>query len=196
MDLVERLEPILRAEIRKDFGPQSCIESSVILSALLQDAGVRAWPFPVETCVMNPPYVACYQREGPPLDQATFDRWHDEDGAWQVWIGRHASQAQGTWPGHLVLVTEGPDGVSLWDPSIDQASVPGFPLALPELLVLHPLPDGFEDGAVAMCDLPDGTQINYKAQVGATRTEASAWPVDTRKVASVLARIRARLGRG
>ena len=132
-DLIEKLEPILRSEIRKAFPPQSCIQSCHILSAILEDFGIHSYAFPVQTAVVNKAYADCVLMEGLPPNWQTISRWHCENGAYVIQVGA------GDWPGHLVLLTDGPEGAALWDPSIDQANVPDYGLTLPQLVVLSPI---------------------------------------------------------
>jgi hypothetical protein len=83
--------------------------------------------------------------------------------------------------GHLVLFSDGPEG--LWDASIDQANVSANGFRLPLLIVASPIDlNALYRGDAIAYRLDDGTGIRYTVKPNAEPLPVSAWPLQDQRI--------------
>ena len=105
-DELERLQSVAHlvpALVTPVYGSNSCIPTTRVLVAALENLGIKARPLSVRATVINGQYIAAVEELGRPFrDKAEAMVWHRSKGVFSYGIG--AKAAPGTWQGHLVAV--------------------------------------------------------------------------------------------
>lgn len=135
-DLLDRLAPVVREEIRRDFLPNCCIATAAILRRVFRHFRFMSSPVPVEVVVRNPRMVELYRRGNVP--GGDLDLWFRATGAYSVGAVR---ESFGGFAGHLVTQVQD----VLVDASLDQCNRPDHGIELPSFMVTNIAP-GFEMG--------------------------------------------------
>jgi len=128
------LGPPLRRAILRHYNPDSCVASSAIGLAILQELGFEARPLSVKALIANQAWVARAEREGHvPRNIDERERWYAEDGCHALGLGvpdRHDTTIHPLVNGlHVALLVQ---NKWLWDLSIDQATRPEHGIVIRE----------------------------------------------------------------
>lgn len=149
---------IARDEIRKDFGPRSCVPSTWITLRVMQRLGFSASPLVVQVHIFNAAYLSALSRNNgiDPTPEENAE-WTSRYGTWAIGIGLQSPGETDGIGGHVVATVE---GRYLVDASIDQANVPERGIVVPKTIVT-PLTPLFIHGIAPLTVDVDGIEVRY-----------------------------------
>ena len=151
-----------KAILRRYFREDSCINSTRVLLEVFRALRLDASPFSVRAMIFSGGFAQRAGREMRLPDTAEELRsWLAEPNVYSVGLGFGGiDMPKDGWPGHLVL-RAGQD--HLLDSTIGQASRPSRGIHMPEMLVLHDVPERFWRGRdVIVREMPDGSIVRYE----------------------------------
>lgn len=94
--------------LMKLYDPNICVMGTRFVIEALADIGTHARPLVCTVAAYNGAAVARMTKEGRgPKDDAEFQTWHEEDGAFArgvIYTGKAADESKNTWDGHLIAV--------------------------------------------------------------------------------------------
>ncbi len=140
--ILDVLKRCARAEILKDFRPDSCIASTRIVIRVLGHFGFDAVPFPCVVYIFNKVFVDAVEGghpipQGPEELRAFLTRFK---GAWSIGLGAREPTVDTV--GHIAVIARGHS--LLIDASLNQCDRPEYDIALPPVLAL-PVDANFVD---------------------------------------------------
>jgi hypothetical protein len=196
-DLLDRLAPVVREEVRRDFLPNCCIATAAILRRVFRHFRFDSSPVPVEVAVRNARLVELLRRGcSVPADPDRMHHWFKSTGAYSVGITRDSPNPflGGGFSGHLV--TRVAD--VLVDASLDQCNRPQHGIKLPPFIVTNIALD-FEAGK-AQAGFVDGCEVIFQRLRGDNTWRTSPdWTNEDRArraVNAIIERVRANERRG
>ena len=152
---------VAKASLRRVFREDSCINSTRVLFEVYRAFGVPAEAFAVRTRIYSRAFAERAHREGRvPETPEEVHSWTREPGVWSIGIGYGFDLRPGKWPGHLVLRAAG----HLLDSTIDQASRPEHGIAMPPMLLIQNVPEGFWHAIGPLEVEVDGQHLIYEAR--------------------------------
>ena len=196
--LLDRMAPVVREEVRRDFLPNCCIASAAILQRVFRHFRFSTSPVPVEVVVRNPRFVTLIERGCKiPGDPDRMRQWFKGTGAYSVGITRESPGNHfegGGFSGHLVTRVQD----VLVDASLDQASRPAHGINLPRFIVTNIAP-GFLEGK-SQVGIVNGCEVLYTRLTGDSTWRSSPdWTNEDRArraVNAIIERVKASDGSG
>jgi hypothetical protein len=132
--LLDRLAPVVREEVLKDFAPNCCIATGAILRRVFRYFHFDARPIACSVIIRNRKfYEATDAGEVPPEAPRALREWMDRRRAWAIGIVPESETGPNMFGGHVIMQVQD----SLIDASLDLANRPQYDIIIPSFLVFH-----------------------------------------------------------